>query len=204
MKTLIVYDTTGYIIFSQQGTYRVPEGIPFIETEIPTGYYAESVNPESQQPVLKEIPKSQEEKNMEVLLAAAMLDAENYTDDQAATVPTLYPKWIVGESVQVNDRRYYESDGKLYKCRQSHTTQESWTPDKTPAMWSVIYVSNEGSMEDPIQASRGMDYVYGKYYRDPEDSKIYLCKRTGEADGGTINLQYLPHELIGQYFELAE
>lgn len=30
---------------------------------------------------------------------------------------------------------------------------------------------------------------------------MYICKRIGEADGGVINLQYLPHELIGQYFE---
>ena len=28
----------------------------------------------------------------------------------------------------------------------------------------------------------------------------HLCKRTGEAEGGKIILQYLPHELIDQYF----
>ena len=46
-----------------------------------------------------------------------------------------------------------------------------------------------------------MEYQYGLYYLDPEDSKLYLCKRTGEAEGGKVILQYLPHELIGQYFE---
>lgn len=56
-------------------------------------------------------------------------------------------------------------------------------------------------MENPITAARGMEYVYGKYYRDPEDSKLYLCKRIGEAEGGTIVLQFLPHELVAQYFE---
>ena len=30
---------------------------------------------------------------------------------------------------------------------------------------------------------------------------VYLCTRTGEADGGTITLHYLPHELVGLYFE---
>lgn len=143
---------------------------------------------------------------MEVLLIAAMLDAENYTDEQAATVPTLYPKWIVGEKVEPGDRRYYEPDGKLYKVRegQGHTTQADWAPDKTTAMWAVIDVAHAGTKEDPIPASKGMDYIYGKYYLDPEDRKTYLCKREGEEDGGTINLQYLPHELIGQYFELTE
>ena len=33
-----------------------------------------------------------------------------------------------------------------------------------------------------------MEYEYGKYYFDPEDSKIYLCERTGEESGGKIVL----------------
>ena len=135
------------------------------------------------------------------LRKAAMIAAADYPDEQAAAVPTLYPAWTTGEAVEVDDRRYYEADGRLYKCRQAHTTQADWTPDVTPAMWAVIDVTHAGTMDDPIPASRGMDYVYGKYYRDPEDQKIYLCKRTGEEEGGTVNLQYLPHELIGNYFE---
>ena len=132
---------------------------------------------------------------------AVMMMAETYTDEQAAEVPALYPVWKAGEAVEVDDRRYYEPDGKLYKCRLAHTTQADWTPDKTPAMWAVIDVTHAGTIDDPVPASRGMDYEYGKYYLDPEDQKTYLCKREGEAEGGVINLQYLPHELIGQYFE---
>lgn len=44
-------------------------------------------------------------------------------------------------------------------------------------------------------------YLGHKYYLDPEDSKTYLCKRLNET--GTIVLHYLPHELVGQYFEEA-
>ena len=135
------------------------------------------------------------------LREAVMMTAGAYTDEQAAEVPTLYPVWKAGEAAEVDYRRYYEPDGKLYKCRQAHTTQADWTPDKTPAMWAVIDVAHAGTVDDPIPASRGMDYIYGKYYLDPEDEKVYLCKRTGEEEGGTINLQYLPHELIGNYFE---
>ena len=51
----------------------------------------------------------------------------------------------------------------------------------------------------PFPAARGMEYEYGKYYLDPEDEKTYLCKRGEET--GSIVLYYLPHELIGQYFE---
>lgn len=48
-----------------------------------------------------------------------------------------------------------------------------------------------------------MEYEYGLYYFDPEDGKTYLCERTGEESGGKIVLQYLPHELIGNYFSEA-
>ena len=48
-------------------------------------------------------------------------------------------------------------------------------------------------------ALRGIEYEYGKYYIDPEDGKTYIFKRGEET--GSIVLYYLPHELIGQYFE---
>lgn len=143
----------------------------------------------------------------DVVAARAVVEAGAATlsDGEAAKVPYMSKKWAVGETVEPGDRRYYDPTGRLYKVRdgQGHTTQADWTPDKTPAMWAVVDVEHAGTVEDPIPAARGMDYVYGKYYLDPEDEKIYLCKRIGEADGGVINLQYLPHELIGQYFEVV-
>lgn len=33
MKTLIIYDTTGYIIQQITGSYRVPIGIPYLELD---------------------------------------------------------------------------------------------------------------------------------------------------------------------------
>lgn len=143
----------------------------------------------------------------DVAMVRAVVEAGAATlsDGEAAKTPSLSKAWIVGEQVNPGDRRYYAPTGRLYKVRdgQGHTTQANWTPDQTPAMWAVIDVEHAGTKEDPIPAAKGMDYIYGKYYRDPEDGKIYLCKRTGEEDGGVINLQYLPHELVGQYFEAA-
>ena len=125
------------------------------------------------------------------------------TDEQAAKAPRLYPTWAAGLSVKVGDRLYYPGTDKLYKVVQAHTTQADWTPDATPAMWAVIDKTHAGTLDDPIPAERGMEYEYGKYYLDGEDGNTYLCQRTGEAAGGTIVLQYMPHELVGNYFELA-
>ena len=130
---------------------------------------------------------------VQVESAAALLP-----DSDAAKFPGLTRAWSVGEAVEAGDRRSYA--GVLYKAVQGHTSQADWTPDQTPALWVVVDMEHAGTLEDPIPASRGMEYTYGKYYGDSEDGKIYLCQRTGEGDGGTIVLHYLPHELVGQYF----
>ncbi len=120
------------------------------------------------------------------------------SDGEAATVPELITAWAYPVKCNEGERRSYS--GKVYKCRQAHTSQADWTPDKTPALWAVIDAEHAGTQADPIPAARGMEYEYGKYYLDGEDGKTYKCERIGEAAGGKIVLQYLPHELAGQYF----
>lgn len=44
MKTLITYDNQGYIISNITGSYQVPNGVPFLEVEIPTGKRIASVD----------------------------------------------------------------------------------------------------------------------------------------------------------------
>ena len=124
--------------------------------------------------------------------------ATSLPDDEAATAVELFPAWAYPVSYVVGNR--VSDGGKLYKCQQAHTSQEGWKPSATPALWVVIDVAHAGTQADPIPASRGMEYEYGKYYLDGEDGKVYLCERTGEQAGGKITLQYLPHELAGQYF----
>ena len=132
----------------------------------------------------------------------ASMDAAaiSLTDEQAAKAPRLYPTWSEGLTVKSGDRLYYPGTDKLYKVVQAHTTQADWTPDATPAMWAVIDKRHAGTLDDPIPAARGMEYEYGKYYLDGEDGKTYKCERIGESVGGKIVLQYLPHELVGNYF----
>ena len=130
------------------------------------------------------------------------------SDGEAAKSPELFPRWAdhIGETVKPGDRRSdTDESGVLHVYRvnkgQGHTTQENWPPHSTPAVWTIINVDHAGTQDDPIPAARGMEYTYGLYYKDPEDTKLYLCERTGEAAGGKIVLQYLPHELVGNYFK---
>ena len=122
----------------------------------------------------------------------------NLTDADAVAVADLFLPWAAGVDYAVGDRRRFIDS--LYKCAQAHTSQTGWEPPNVPALWVVIDARHAGTIDDPIPASRGMEYVYGLYYTDSEDGKLYLCQRTGEAAGGTVVLQYMPHELVGHYF----
>ena len=138
---------------------------------------------------------------MQQLRAALMDFAADVPDDKAAKYPMLFEPWEAGKAYAADDRRQYAD--RLWKCRQAHTSQVGWEPDAAPALWAAVDVAHAGTADDPIPAVRGMEYTYGLYYKDEEDGKIYRCVRSGEAEGGVVTLQYLPHELVGQYFEVT-
>lgn len=128
-------------------------------------------------------------------------------DSDALQAKTLYPIWEelvelgkVDTNGEPGYRFYY--NGELYKCVNGDPKfQIDWVPGiYTSALYVRIDETHSGTKEDPIPADRGMEYVYGKYYLDPEDSKTYLCSRQGEVEGNTVQLSYLPHELVGHYF----
>lgn len=145
--------------------------------------------------------------SLQSLAKMAEFLAQGLTNKEALEVPDLYPPWLPGTHYGgENEPKVVCTTGspnlgyKLYRCITPHTAQEDWHPSKTPALWTYIDRTHAGTLDDPVPATRGMEYVYGLYYSDPEDNGLYKCTRTGETDGGTVTLQYLPHELIGHYF----
>ena len=128
-----------------------------------------------------------------------------FTDENALKVIDLCPVWDIGIAItqdMINKgQNRYQDNGKLYKCIQPHTTQADWRPESTPALWTLIDVTHAGTIDDPIPAVAGMEYIKGKYYA--ENESIYLMNRQGMADGETITLHYLPSQLVGQYFEVV-
>lgn len=120
-------------------------------------------------------------------------------EEMALNYVALYPSWKVDKELFVGDRIKY--DEKLYKVVQTHTTQESWTPDLTPSLFEPIDVVNEGTLENPIIAAAGMCYFKDKYYLDETDGKIYLCTRDDSNGNGTV-LHFVPSALVGTYFEV--
>ena len=76
------------------------------------------------------------EQKQVVGIAFVTLAESGAIDEVTATEHTdIFAPWAEGVAYAVGNLRAY--DGKLYKCVQAHTSQSDWTPDKTPALWSV-------------------------------------------------------------------
>lgn len=60
------------------------------------------------------------------------------TDETAIEMVDLFEPWASNKSYMVGDRVKYND--VLYKCIQAHTSQDSWTPVLTPALWMEVSI----------------------------------------------------------------
>lgn len=92
-------------------------------------------------------------------------------DTDALETPELFPEWAVG--IQVVAGKRYRYDGKLYRCNQPHVTQEDWTPDVTPALWTNV--AEPGTIPVWVQPTGAQDaYNTGDQVWFPEEgANIY-------------------------------
>ena len=132
--------------------------------------------------------------------------AQALDDADVLQMPSLLPKWedlvAVGYTVEEKQVPFkFQYNGLPWKCiKAGQNFQAQWVPglDTASIFTRIAQESESGTIDNPITAARGMEYEYGKYYLDPEDGKTYLCQRQGGS--GTVTLNYLPHELVLQYF----
>lgn len=142
--------------------------------------------------------KAEQETSLQAMMAASARASflVELPDEKAATIPLCYDSWEPDKEYKVGDR--VEWEGKLWKCRQAHTSQENWKPSlDTASIWEVIDVEHEGTLEDPIPYDQTMTVNNGKYYL--EDGIIYKCIRDSEQP-----LYASCASLVGNYFEVAE
>lgn len=115
-------------------------------------------------------------------------------DDQTAVRMTeFYPAW---ESEQAYTAGYkVQYVGKLWRCIQAHTSQDSWAPSTdTASLWERIDETHTGDQYDPIPYEGNMALTAGLYYT--QGGVTYLCNRdTGIAVYNALS------ELVGLYVE---
>ncbi len=82
------------------------------------------------------------------------------TDEQAATVPGIYPAWSGdGTAYTAGDRVQYT--GALYKCLQAHTSQATWTPTDAPSLWAKVLIPTPDEIPDWEQPDSTNPYSKG-------------------------------------------
>jgi hypothetical protein len=81
------------------------------------------------------------------------------TDEMSAEVPTLYPVWKADIDYTVGDRVIYED--VLYKVLQSHTSQETWTPDVAVSLFAKVLIPNSNITPEWEQPNSTNPYMKG-------------------------------------------
>ena len=130
------------------------------------------------------------------MLIARQINTLEVNDNTALRLVEYYPTWASGQAYTAGYK--VQHGGKLWRCIQAHTSQDSWAPSTdTASLWTEICESHDGTLADPIPYDGNMALMAGLYYI--QDYVIYHCTRD------TVNPVYNPlAELVGLYVEVAE
>lgn len=108
--------------------------------------------------------------------------ADSMDDAAALETPELFPRWKTDTAYIVGDRICYLDT--LYKCIQAHTSQDDWTPARTPALWVVVSVEEWPEWVQPT----GAQDAYNKGDRVRFEGKHYISL----IDGNTWSPEAYP------------
>lgn len=115
--------------------------------------------------------------------ALQMLSA-SLTEEQAMEVAAIYDPWVAGRAYAAGEFVTHGTNGvgdpQLYKVVQAHTSQEGWTPDITPALYTAVGLNAQGypvwsqptGAHDAYNTGDIVDYN-GTLYRCVTDGNIY-------------------------------
>lgn len=93
--------------------------------------------------------------------------AESLPDEDALEAVELFQSWDAGVDYAVQTRVRY--GGKLYRCEQTHTSQEGWEPPVTPALWTEV--AEPGTIPVWKQPTGAQDsYAKGDKVRYPDEA----------------------------------
>ena len=97
------------------------------------------------------------------------------TDEDALQAVELYPAWQAGTAYTVDERIRYNST--LYRCVQAHTSQADWTPDATPALWTVVSLDEWPEWVQPT----GAQDAYAKGDKVSHNGKHWISEVDGNV-----------------------
>ena len=93
------------------------------------------------------------------VIAALVTLRESATDEQALSVPALYPAWRSGVRYAAGQRVLYR--GVLYKVLQDHTSQDDWTPDAASSLFAQVLNPDADIISEWVQPESTNPYAKG-------------------------------------------
>ena len=116
-----------------------------------------------------------------LLLRLAVADGRITDAELLSIQPALEGRlWQPGLAVQVGD--VYTFGAFLWRCIQAHTTQGTWAPDLTPALWRKVEIISG----DTVRVwTEGTDYIVGDEVAYPDaEGDLYTCIQAHNALAG--------------------
>lgn len=118
--------------------------------------------------------------------------AQSLGDHDALHAGELYDAWTPGAAYAAGYK--LRRNGKVWRVRQAHTSQDGWEPENAPALFEEINETHKGTIDDPIPYNGSMALEAGLYYS--QDGVVYHCIRD------TVNPVYNAlSDLVGIYVE---
>ena len=84
---------------------------------------------------------------------------ESLDDSDALNAVELYPEWTLGVEYTVGQRLKY--DNTLYKVLQTHTSQETWTPNVSPSLFALVLIPDTDVIPEWVQPDSTNPYQLG-------------------------------------------
>ena len=143
----------------------------------------------------QERTRSLTESEVSRLIIAQQINTLTVDDNTALRMREFYPEWAAGQAYTAGYK--VQHGGKLWRCIQAHTSQDSWAPSTdTASLWERIDETHAGTQYDPIPYDGSMALTAGLYYI--QDGVTYLCNRdTGNPVYNALS------ELVGIYVEVS-
>ena len=95
--------------------------------------------------------------------------ALSLSDEDALEAIDLFGSWQSDKAYVVDDKVRYE--GILYKCLQSHISQENWTPVAAASLWAKVLIPEPDVVPDWEQPDSTNAYQIGDKVKF--EGKIY-------------------------------
>lgn len=80
-------------------------------------------------------------------------------DEDALEAIQLFPHWATNTGYFIDDKVQYKN--VLYKCLQTHISQEEWTPLAAPSLWTKVLIPDENVIPEWEQPESTNGYQIG-------------------------------------------